>query len=58
MRFTDNGAVLIEGGRDVLQFSPTEVAPEQFSRDQLNVLSHPTHQERAQWTNPSKLDMR
>ena len=37
--FTNSGTVMIYRGRDVLWFSPTEEAPGQFRREQLDSLS-------------------
>ena len=37
--FTDSGTVMIFRGRDLLWFSPTEEAPGQFRREQLDSLS-------------------
>jgi hypothetical protein len=37
--FTDSGTVMIYRGKDILWFSPTEEAPGQFRREQLDSLS-------------------
>ena len=37
--FTESGTVMIYRGRDLLWFSPTEEAPGQFRREQLDSLS-------------------
>ena len=37
--FTDSGTVMIYRGRDILWFSPTEEAPGQYRREQLDSLS-------------------
>ena len=37
--FTNSGTVMIYRGRDLLWFSPTEEAPGQFRREQLDSLS-------------------